>query len=77
MFEKLDDAASHQTVVDTVAALFGQREETSGYDVLVNVACMRVRSLNEVRSVVRRVLPWYGSSSQETGRRGVTVFTPP
>jgi hypothetical protein len=37
---------------------FGQREETSGYDVPVNVAYTRVRSLNEVRSVVRMVLPW-------------------
>lgn len=37
LFEKLDDSASQQTVVNTAPRCFGQREETSGYDVPVNV----------------------------------------
>jgi hypothetical protein len=41
---------------------FEQRQETSSYDVLVNVDDRRGRSLNEVRSVYRQILPWYRSS---------------
>lgn len=41
---------------------FEQRQQTSSYDVLVNVDDRRGRSLNEVRSVYRQILPWYRSS---------------
>lgn len=52
----------------TVSGFEGQREQTSGYDVKVNMSYPRIESLNAVKGVYCGSPSWYRSRDQSARR---------